>query len=66
MYVNQFFDNKPHNIKLKNWDRNYISIQITESNKMKISFWDNNKFEWSDYTFTIKDLTNPNWEEVEI
>ena len=66
MYVNQFFDKKPHNIRLKNWGRNYISIQLDNEEHLKILFWDNDNFEWSEYTFTINDLINPNWVEAEI
>jgi len=66
MYISEFFDKKPHSIKLKNWKSNYISIQIDEHGKAKVSFWDNDKFEWRDYTFTLEDLANNNWVEAEI
>lgn len=66
MYVSEFFDKKPHSIKLKNWKNNYISIQIDEHGKAKVSFWDNDRFEWRDYTFTLEDLANNNWVEAEI
>lgn len=66
MYVHEFFDKKPHTIKLKSWKDNYISLQLDNNGNLKITRWDNDKFEWTDYTFTLSDLTDKSWEETEI
>ena len=66
MYVNQFFDKKPHSIKLKNWGNNYISIRIDDYGIARVSFWDNDKFEWEDRTLTVEELASNDWEETEI